>query len=958
MPFGSAADAAAERQKRLKDAEIGTIEELYALLALVKSDPRKLQEIDFKKLRTGLRFLDDLSDSDTDKLWAMLIKHPEGFKYCVGRNVQSANVHTTAGGGGGAAVSKSDTIKAVLLDVSGSMSYKPFPFLVELVKSCKRLVSGFLSKGHRVLVYYFGNSYAIPPYTGEQFVSGQYDPVFNDGATCLEQTINRIDVLVKENPDKFVDVIIVTDGGISDSGRGANVTGLRGAAVIVCENLNSSAAVRESHIRTLERQLCADIVTVHNPNPYDSLFARAFSDIVDGLLTTASLPPGITSVNGLQFPRVLLTDPNLIVEVITSAACNIDNVKPVCEFLETLLNAVNTAANTSFVSILEGRLSGILRVVQSIRITTERVTAGCDDKEVLKNLDKVFVLAKSVQDNLSNLKANTVKQLMTSGQHERADKVNKKYAELTQFDESEDLLAAIGDATHKLVFGGKVIGTPEGRALLTLLLRESRTIESLSARERSMVIGMFEQVKKVPMTGAEKHHIPYSLKKPLEVFRLLGFIAADADTKGFTYSMTTASRILLFCQDATEKRIAKFSPDFAELIESAIKKIPEAVLKNLTDLGPTSLSNRTFAWMKLMSGMRVQLPGSQEFSRLLLIAATSLACKNGMFEPMSKTYQVELPKCPFPDITELYCTLSDSDKVVDTGTPPPRTQVEIDNVAKAGSGRRCKRKPSRMYRKKRRNGNQQTCNEVVLVQKTPTEILTDKLVALGFNQDAVTVFVELRLRAVKSGLSMYASTPEEQLTQANAIREYMRAQPPVMINRTELLSSDEVFREVLRIAMDSVHGELREVLENFSNASLKNLRNLAPNAVLELMYNKQPSISSISYHPVFTPKLRELADQIVDSVKRITESKPQPVVTPDEYFEHIRSISTSAGDGGGGAEPIAKYGIDESCPICLENASTVAHKCGHALCRDCFDLMKKYLDEQGKPFTCPCCRAT
>ena len=259
----------------------------------------------------------------------------------------------------------------------------------------------------------------------------------------------------------------------------------------------------------------------------------------------------------------------------------------------------------------------------------------------------------------------------------------------------------------------------------------------------------------------------------------------------------------------------------------------------------------------------------------------------------------------------------------------------------------------------RRNGKlPQTRNAVVLVQKTPTEILTDKLFALGFNQDAVTVFVELRLRAAKSGLSMYASTPEEQLTQANAIREYMRAQPPVMINRTELLSSDEVFREALRIAMDSVHGELREVLENFSNASLKNLRNLAPNAALELMYNKQPSISAIAYHPVFTPKLRELADQIITSVKRITESKPQPVVTPDEYLENIRSISTSGGDGGGGAEPIVKYGIGEPCPICLENLSTKAHTCGHALCQDCYDLMKKYLDEQGKPFTCPCCRAT
>jgi hypothetical protein len=444
MPFGSTSAAAAARKERIKNANIGTIEEL---LALVRSYPRQLREIDFEKLRTGLRFLNELSDSDTDKLLSMLIKHPDGFKYCVGSNVQFADIPDTAGGGG-AAVSESDTIKVLMVDVSGSMKFKPSTFLVELVNSCKRLVRGFLSKGHRVLVYYFGNSYAIPPYTGEQFLSGQYDPVFNDGATCLAQTIDRIKTLVDENPKNFVDIVVVTDGGISDSGRGANVTGLRNTTVIVCENPNSSVAVLASHIRTLERQLCADIVTVHNPNPYSNLFGHELSAIVDGLLAAASLPPGITSVNGLQFPRVLLTDPNLIAGVITDAVRNPANIKQVCELLETLLNAVNTAANTSFVSVLEGRLGGIIRVIQSIRITTERVTTGCDDKEVLKHLDKVFVLAKSVQDNLSRLKDSTVKQLMTSGQHERADNVNKMYAELTQFDESEDLLAAIGDASH------------------------------------------------------------------------------------------------------------------------------------------------------------------------------------------------------------------------------------------------------------------------------------------------------------------------------------------------------------------------------------------------------------------------------------------------------------------------------------------------------------------------------
>lgn len=979
MSFSSAAAAAAARYARAEASEFKTIEDFNEFMTLYKSDPRKLTDMDIEKLLTALRFLDKLSESEVNTIWSMFLEHPDGFKYCVGRNIQSitpmtggASVRSTMPTTGGASV-LSNTIKVILLDVSGSMSSKPSYQLADLVRRLQQLTRNYMSQGHQVLVYYFGNPHARRPYTGAEFLSGSYDPIFHDNATNLQHTINAIGKLTDENPDKFIDMLIVTDGDITDSGLGATVTGLRNTTIVVFEASLEYAKVLQSHIQTIENQLNSDVITVHNADPFNNNFTSVFTSITDGLLTTASLPPGIISMNGLCYPSVLLTNPNIIPNLIKSVLSDQKGQRAadVCKFLTELLNTVLTAANTSFVSLIEGRLGCIIRVIASIRTSTERVTSICDVKEILTHVDKLFVLSKELQDKLSNFKDVTVKKLTAEGQSGRADEINKKYAELTQFDESGPLLTCIGDVTHKLVFGGKAIRTPEGRALIMMLLRGARTIESLSAAERALLLGMLTQLKKVPMTHAEKHYVPYSLENAIQVFQLLGHLITDADTSGFTYNPTVAARITLFCAQSI-KDGTEFNTDFADLIKSAVTQIPKGVIANLMDLSATSQSNRTMSWMKLVINMSELFPESQDFARVLIISAMALVCKSPIITSLKESYQYELPACPDIDGKDwLYCTLSDCP--IDISLPQPRTMAEIERSANVGDGRKYRRNPSRKGRRRREADKKTGNNKVIhqVIQKSPSEIKTDLLLKLGYSVEQADVFKRLLVLASNSGLSVDASTKNTQIINARDIRKFMREHTPIAVNRSDTLSEDDVFRVAMLMVMKSqcsdtmpdwAKSNIDEVVENFSNVSLKTLRNMAPNAILELMYNKQPKVQCIEYHPVFIPALTNIADQIVASLMRILVSKPRSVMTLDAYLENIARLKTDCGGGGGGGggayAAVVMYGINEPCPVCIDNIATVSHTCGHALCRECYDLLKKYLEEQGQKFTCPCCRAT
>jgi hypothetical protein len=980
MSFASGTRAKADRNARAEAQRIAEEAMKFAssehLIKYIRSDPPPLYSIE--KMLSAIRFIGDLNESQLDRFWELMVTHPEGFMHCIGSGLEGLHTESSI---------KTKKRKVFLLDVSGSMSDKPSLERGRLVDNAKKAVSKFIQQGYQVYVIYFGCIGGHPIMSGAEFM--QSYPSFNDGATYMEQSLNQLQTLVTENPDYIVDVIIITDGGISGADRGPIVEGLGSVDILVFASASEYNGVVTSHIRSIENKTRADIVKVTLINPYVATYNGIVTSVFENIMNKTSLIPGIIDIDGLKFPSVILKQPHIISQIMSNSAtpprragplvcntlqnqpcdsgnsttpprragplvcntlqnqpcdsgnsapprragplvCNtlqnqpcdsgnsapiLTGIQTICDFILKLLKGTDDAINTSFISLLEGRYSGVLRVLQSIRITAERMIEKSESDVNLKYLDSIFVAAKNLQDKVSHLKDITVKKLESESQFKRAEEVNAKYIELTKVDQSLAILDIIGDFVKKLVLRCKI-----EKGMLLPLMRDINKIEALKPESLALVFGLISQIVVVPTTGAEKPKglVPYSETNALEVFQLFPQLIVTPDSSGFTFTPTVAARIVMYCKQNT----AAFAPDIVKLINLAYDQIPSHIMKNLLDLSASAQSNRTVSWINIAK----TLPGGDEFSILQLINIVFQLCKSTMFEELSENYVVELPKCPEGLPTKFYCC-------------NPAVDMPKKRSHKTARSRRA-------IRRKKRQGKY----VAPVTVKTPSEIRAEELRKI-VSEDEAYVFETLLTRAINSGLSA---------DQTAAISEYMKEQPRMTVTRRKTLPVNIVFRYVCRFAMKEVGGHLAKVLSNFSKASLTEIRQMKPSAVFDLIYTMKPEdIEDPDLDPLFEPKVIDLSRGLLTHIEKVVERKMNiTAVTPDSYIANLSGVkSTMSSNAGGGADSEKMFTFDK-CQIChTETPSGMYKQCGHAaVCAECAKEWKTYSESIGQRETCVMCR--
>ena len=932
MSLQSRAAVIAARNARAAEKAAKEFQSLIEFIEYMRSDP--LPTISIEKMLTALRFIRDMSDDHVDRFWELIATHIDGFTHCIGENldISCAIAAKDAAGSAAGNAAASKKIKVILLDVSGSMSRKPHAELNQLVVYTKRLVSKFAQQGHRVDVIYFGRSEGHLPMSGAEFISGYRNPGFNDDATYMAKTLEQLKKLVTDNVGYVVDVTIITDGDISGSDTGPVVEGLGSVDILVFTHEQGYNQVLVSHIRNIEQKTRADIVKVTLINPYDSSFGKIVPEVFEAIANNTSSVPGIISIDGLKFPSVFLKQPSIISSIMSRATAA--TIPQISDFILRLLRGTDDAVNTSFITLLAGRYSDVLRVLQSIRSTSERMTEKYTfepdtpgKKIILRYLDQVYMAAKNLQDTVSRAKDITMKKLESENQGTRADELHRKYIELTQVNQFLEILDRIGDCKFKLVLRCVTARTLEGLRMLILLMRDINKIEACNASALALVFGLISQIRVVPVTGAEKPKgfVPYSLENALDVLRLFPQLVVSDDSPGFTFTPTVAARLALFCKSAIET--TEFSPEIVKLINLACDQIPPNVMGHLTDLSASAQSNRTASWIEIAK----TLPGGEQFSKLQIVNIVFHLGKSNMFGELSVSHLLELPVCPDGLADEFYCQVD--------------TDVLVEVPKKRGSRRSGRSK--RAQRSKAKYGN----NVAPVRPQTAAEIRADKLRSLT-SADELYVFETLYTRAIKSGLSDPA-----------AVRKYMSEHPRLTVNRTTMLSVNEVFRHVCRLAVKEVSGDLASVLSSFSAIKLTELRQLKPSAAFDMVYSVTlPTKDGEDLNPIFEPKVIDMTREFLDRIQTAT-SRHMTVtaVTPDDYLKNLREVHQSIPqNAGGGADKVDSTNLFtvDICQICQdEKPSGMYKQCGHAaVCVTCAAEWKTHLNSIGQPESCVMCR--
>lgn len=932
MSFTSRTTVKAARDARAAEEAAKKFQSLIEFIAYMRSDP--LPTITIEKMLTALRFIRDMSDDHVDRFWELIATHIDGFTHCIGENLDiscAIAAKDAAGSVAAGSAAPSKKIEVILFDVSGSMSGKPPTELNQLVVYTKRLVSKFIQQGHRVVVIYFGRFEGHLPMSGAEFISGYRNPGFNDNATYMAKTLEQLKKLVTDNVGYVVDVTIITDGDISGSDTGPVVEGLGSVDILVFTHEQGYNQVLVSHIRNIEQKTRADIVKVTLINPYDSSFVKIVPEVFEAIANNTSSVPGIISIDGLKFPSVFLKQPSIISSIMSRATAA--TITQISDFILRLLRGTDDAVNTSFITLLEGRYSGVLRVLQSIRSTSERMTEKYtfepdtpETKTILRYLDQVYMAAKSLQDKVSRVKDITMKKLESENQGTRADELHRKYIELTQVNQFLEILDRIGDCKFKLVLRCVTARTLEGLRMLILLMRDINKIEACNASALALVFGLISQIRVVPVTGAEKPKgfVPYSLENALDVLRLFPQLVVSDDSPGFTFTPTVAARLALFCKSAIET--TEFSPEIVKLINLACDQISPDVMGHLTDLSASAQSNRTASWIEIAK----TLPGGEQFSKLQIVNIVFHLGKSNMFGELSVSHIFELPVCPDGLADEFYYQV-DTDVLVEV---PKKRRSKLSGRA------------SRARRRKAKYGN------VAPVRpQTAAEIRADKLRRL-MSADELYVFETLYIRAIKSGLSDPAD-----------VRKYMSEHPRMTVNRTTTLSVNEVFRHVCRLAIKEVSGDLASVLASFSATKLTELRQLKPSAAFDMVYSVTlPTKDGDDLNPIFEPKVIDMTREFLDRIQTAT-SRHMTVtaVTPDDYLKNLREVHQSIPqNAGGGADKVDSTNLFtvDICQICQdEKPSGMYKQCGHAaVCVTCAADWKTHLNSIGQPESCVMCR--